>query len=239
MRDPHEVIRARWLFVAFIVCLSVFSWITEASELDMPDTFWPDGFQYYTHGCNSEVDQVIKDVAQEAASYSVPIDYAGVHEGFERDNYNTVGCAPSSPFNPALISGGVVYTDHRFVFGITRAWHVEQTGEIVEFDIWLNETWMYGDFALMTVRHEFGHALGLTHSEYGESLMAASNGPTEWDIETIAKLGLLYQRCKPHVDNDLNLWIPNLNVDDQDVYAVMPSGLEWPAGVFWYGDSRC
>lgn len=228
-------------------------------ELELPEKFWPRDIIYYIHSsCDDETQERIQLAAIEAANYSVQIVHGGTFNNFGRDNRNTIGCAQYTPFVDALMlpsENGLVYEDQQlvmmtdgelFVLGTTRTWHYPDTGEIVEFDIWLNELWMLVErIAWHTMRHEWGHALGLPHSRYGESLMAPSDGSTNWDIGTIATLALIYGRCEARVDNNLNLWLPSITVLDpntkkmRDVYAVIPSGAEWPTGVFWYGEALC
>lgn len=239
------------------LCALVFAGSVQSQVMDgieAPDKKWHHDFTYYVNeDCGKDSTyEIIHQVAGELGQWSVNAVYRGRSTSFAHDGRNSIGCANESPFLAGLMTAqfDLDYEDYdiqgqredgsSFVYGTARTWYVISTGKIVEFDIWINTLWSLLDrLAIKTVRHEFGHALGVSHSEFEESLMWAYAEVSYWDVETIAKLSLSYGKCQPMFDEAFNLWMPSALYGGKYFYGIMPHGGVMPYDFVAIGLSTC
>ena len=244
---PMDRLRTRYVLIG--ICIGLFLGVvfvnSAYAQIEKPKQQWWTAIEYYTHDtcAATSVYPVIDRVASETAQYSVPIKKLGTYNSFDRDGKNTIGCASSSPFQNALMIAeeGIEYIDYDFsAAGTARVWSYTATGQIVEFDIWLDSFWMFsGTVALRTIRHEWGHALGLPHTLNEKSLMFATATTQYWDAETIAKLSFLYNKCDTQFDEGDNLWLPKVLYRGDYYYGILPNGGRNPSDFQQYGKSEC
>lgn len=207
------------------VILAVLMWLPghlQAAELDTRNRHWP-GQVYYYVGTDCPKDfayDIIDQVAQEAAEFSVPMTNVGTWNSLARDSRNTHNCSPENPMDEEALSVydpeigeeySYVYADdtENLAIATTRTRFYRESGVIIEFDIWYDSDWSQEEWMFYRLaRHELGHGLGLSHSEFEGTLMYPTATINYWDIETIARLALTYGRCETRVDEMFNLWIP-------------------------------
>lgn len=227
-------------------------------EIDIPERFLSRGDRnYFTHrdSCinDDEVMDWIEEIDKELDVYGVPLSWSGNHSDFDKDGLNTIGCAEDNPFSNALIvlEEGLSWIEqpltvqdvngNLFTYGVTRSVFYTDTGEIIEWDIWLSRLWMLvEDIAKRVIRHEFGHVFGLDHSEeFEDGLMNANGGDGRWDAETIARIDINYDKCTALNDEYFHLWIPKLWYDNKYWYGIMPEGGKWPYDLMKIAPSHC
>ena len=80
--------------------------------------------------------------------------------------------------------------------GVTWSWYDDQTGELLDSDIILSIDFVQSAIAMeRTATHEWGHALGLDHSEVGGALMAGPPFNDYNSVRTLHRDDILGCRC--------------------------------------------
>lgn len=252
-------------FCAVAVGLSlliIFAAVATAAELHLEvidRKFEADSVEYRVNGnCDQAITyDFIHGAFDEVEDFTgIKFIDAGVHSPLTRDDVNVIGCALINPFTleAAIHSDlAVTYQDSNLtqadqssglgiVYGMTRVWYIIETGRIIEFDMWLNSLFMSQPLlAKQVTRHEAAHAVGLEHSpSEGVMMNAALQGGTiEWDIETIARLSILYGQCEPRFDHRYNLWVPRTVKDGVAYQGLLPRNGVSPDDFQQVEVSRC
>jgi len=220
-----ETIKTHVLDVSWKVWLAIILFagmIGEGRAQDLYDLRLPEikimsDQRYWVHNsCNvGNLPDIIDQSFQELERYT-GYTFTNVGTGYtlNPDFLNTISCEGENPFETELIDRRGAIGERTYniegTLGAARTRWYKDSGKIAEWDIWINEEVKpFINIVKTTVKHELGHAVGLQHTWTRGSLMFPSSSTTFWDIETIARLSLLYDRCTVEGDEDLNIWLPN------------------------------
>jgi hypothetical protein len=237
---------------AFILICLFGMWADSAWAIEPGKRKWntPQVGFYMQPDCSVEIQEFVDEALQtlsELTNKTFEIAGSQPEGSYEQDGKNTFGCAPTSPYTGSslmylpegleYIDEDLMSEDEHFVLGTTRSWYFTSSGFLAETDIWVSSIWA-NIWGRQVVNHEFGHAVGLQHSEYGETLMAPSGGAEYYTVEEFAKLGIMYDNCDTRMDEGNNMYIADLHARGGNYYAFLIPDLE-QFTVFEYGDRVC
>lgn len=147
---------------------------------------WTGPTTYNVDGCQPETVQVIDEVAKEISFYTVPVTHAA-------EAKIEITCSPTNHLSSTNGRGSVT----RWIVG----------NRIRNAEMWVNSTREHLDI-YRTIRHEFGHAMGLPHVDSLYSLMRASPLINYYDTETLRLLIDRYKHSYAVTDKYGNRYSP-------------------------------
>jgi len=170
---------------------------------------WKSPLEWYMgDGCGPlvkyEVEKALDEIAPLGHSYK------GSHPEVDQDWKSVIYCSKELGASGSSLrrsnlkmSESYILSESGAIVGNTKWWHAN--GEIVEFDIWLQEDLFLGLGKI--VRHELLHGFGLQHSLNENAIMFWSPSTNNLHIDDLAGLSMLYD-CKVKADQDANIFIP-------------------------------
>lgn len=206
------------LYVALVTALATFIIEGEASE-----TYWARAVTYSVEGCQPETVMAIDEVATELSVFAIPFTYQAT------DADIAIICSPISHLNGDPEAWGTT----------TRYWY-QATNRLRNVDVWIDSDREHLN-VIHTVRHELGHAVGLSHSLDPNSLMhAANDGVDYYDFKTLKVLIDKYGHRFAVMDSGANRYIPCQLVGEQ-FYWTLELNQGWNYAIYDYGvnDDAC
>lgn len=252
--NPEEVRKARKAWVIGMI-LATLIWglmnhQAEAYEYDGEKWDLNDEFDYFMDpGCPDFLKLFFRPTVEKMSP--IEIDRRGEITGYwGRDGMNRVFCGDEPPGEPLQLSWatpGLWYKSEDIEGSVGEAilgragWWYNNQKRIIECDMWFNSDRLTLFNVLLLIKHEYGHCLGLQHSESITSVMYRTALVRDLSADDWAGIYSLYNICETKQDKQLNTFIPVAEHPETGVLlsGILDEGGVWPYDVYEIRPALC